>query len=158
MEEWIWIAASIIAGLIIFSLAYNQIVQMNVAITEQKSLEQFEEIANIVNNLCWSFAGNKREYRVVLSENVEGIYAAKTPYEKYRREELIDYILLQQNSFGNYLCIQITNKRTKCKELDCNTSIPFIGSVPEKFSLSMLVNKLMGKGKVSEYLLHFVRE
>lgn len=158
MEEWIWIAASIIAGLIIFSLAYNQIVQMNVAITEQKSLEQFEEIANIVNNLCWSFAGNKREYRVALSENVEGIYAAKTPYEKYRREELIDYILLPQNSFGNYLCIQITNKRTKCKELDCNTSIPFIGSVPEKFSLSMLVNKLMGKGKVSEYLLHFIRE
>jgi len=35
--------------------------------------------------------------------------------------------------------------------------MPFIGSVPEEFSLSALVNKLTGRGKVFDYYLEFER-
>lgn len=157
MEEWVWIIAGTVAGLTVFSIAYTHMVQTNIATIDQRSLEEFEEVRNIINNLCWDFAGNKREYKLTLSENVEGIYAAKTPYEEYRREELIDRIKSFNYSYGNFFCIMITNKRLRCIELECNVSMPFVGSVPEKFSLTALINKLIGIVPTFDFYLIFTR-
>jgi len=157
VSEWFWMATGIIGGLIIFTMAYLQITEINKSATEQRSLEQFGEIKNIVDNLCWSNPGNKREYTVSLSENIEGIYVASSKYEEYEEKELMDMILSTEDSIGNYLCIKIKDKRLKCEELECDTTMPFIGSVPEEFSLSALVNKLTGRGKVFDYYLEFER-
>jgi hypothetical protein len=157
IAEWIWIAAGVIAGLIIFSIAQNQIYQLNIATIEQRSLEQFYEVRNIINNLCWSFVGNTREYTLNLGESVEGIYASRDKYTEYKRDELIGSISKGKISEGNFLCIKIKNKRLKCEELECNATIPFVGSLPIEFSLSALVNKLLGKGETFTYELVFNR-
>jgi hypothetical protein len=158
IAQWMWIAAGVIAGLIIFSVAQNQIYRLNVATIEQRSLEQFYEVRNIINNLCWSFAGNTREYTLNLGETIEGIYASKDKYTEYKRDELIDSILKGKISQGSFLCRKVKNQRLKCEELECNATMPFIGSVPIKFSLSALVSKLLGKGEVFTYKLQFKRE
>jgi hypothetical protein len=152
IAEWMWIAAGVIAGLIIFSIAQNQIYQLNIATIEQRSLEQFYEVKNIIDNLCWSFVGNVREYTLNLGESVEGIYASKDKYTQYKRDELIGKI-----SEGNFLCIKIKDKRLRCEELECNVTIPFLGSVPIQFSLSALVNRLLGKVETFTYELQFNR-
>ena len=159
ISQWVWIAGGVIAGLVIFSIAYQQIVQINLSVAEQRSLEQFSEMKNIINNLCWSFSGNKREYTVDLAKTVEGVYVALSPYEEYTSEQLINKITADppESTTGNFLCIKIKDKRLKCEELECNTTMPFIGSVPEGFSLSALINELMGRGKVFTYNLKFER-
>jgi cytochrome c oxidase assembly protein Cox11 len=158
ISNWIWVAGGVIAGLIIFSIAYNQIVQVSLSRVEQRSLEQFDETKNIVNNQCWNFVGNKREYTVDLGETIEGVYIATNPYEEYEKEQLIGKIVSGENTTGNYFCIKVKDKRLRCEELECNTTMPFMGSVPEEFSLSALLNKLMGRGKVYSYNIMFERK
>jgi len=158
VTTWFWVAAGIIASLLIFSIAYKQIVQLNIARLEQRSLEQYDEVKGIIDNLCWSFGGNEREYTVTLAESVEGMYVATDLHTVYEREELINKILAEENTTGNFLCIKLKDKRVKCQELECTTSMPFIGSVPVEFSLSALVNRIMGRGEVFTYYLHFKRE
>ncbi len=152
ISEWFWVFAGILAGLIILSIAYYQISKLSEATQEQKSLEQFSELVNLINNLCWSFEGNVREYELNLADTIEGIYASKDKYTEYEKSELIEKIVSSEISEGNFLCIKVKNRRLKCEELECNTSMPFLGSLPEKFSLSKLLSSLMGK-RVSTYEL-----
>jgi hypothetical protein len=153
ITQWIWIVGSIIAAVIIFTIALNQMLLANRSIIEQRSIDQFNEIASNLNNFCWEFVGRKAELTVNLGDMVEGIYAAKTSHDEYEKEQLINNIILNKNSTGKYLCLKITDKRLKCEQFDCNVSFPFIGYVPEKFSLSALINSLMDKGKIYTYLL-----
>jgi hypothetical protein len=155
VSYWFWIVAGVIAGLIVFAIAYQQIVDIHKTSIEHKNIEQFNEIKNIADNLCWSTSGNKREYPVSLSENVEGIYTTLDEYEEISKENLANNIVSSESNTGNYLCIKVTDKRVQCENLDCNTTMPFIGAVPEEFSLSVLVNSLTGKGKIYDYYLEF---
>lgn len=158
ISYWVWIAGGVIAGLIIFTIAYQQIVEINRATIEQRSLEQFSEVKHIVDNLCWSFAGNKREYTVSIGDMVEAIYVTIDKYKEYEKKDLVGEILSGKPVLGNFLCIKITDKRVNCEELECNATMPFIGSVPEEFSLSALINKLTGRGKIFDYSLEFERK
>ena len=101
------------------------------------------------------FSGSVENYEINIAETVEGIYASKDKYTQYPQDELIVKILERELSFGDYLCIKIKGKRLRCEELECNTAIPFIGSLPFKFSLSSLINRLRGKGEVSIFSLRF---
>jgi hypothetical protein len=155
ISEWFWVFAGILAGLLILSLAIFQIYNTNQAISEQKTLEQFEKMKNIIDNLCWSFSGNVENYEINVAETIEGIYASKDKYTQYSLEELKEKILNQEYSSGSYICIKIKNKRLRCEELYCNATMPFIGNIPSKFSLSSLINKLRGKGEIASFLLRF---
>lgn len=157
VSEWIWIIGGVMVGLAIFSFAYTNMIETNQVVIEQRSIEGFNEMKNIINNLCWSFSGNKRHYTLSLGESVEGIYAAKDRYEEYTKEQLMNKIISKERSEGEYICIKIQGKRLNCEKLDCKAVMPFMGSVPDEFSLSKLINRLTGTGSVSNYYLEFTR-
>jgi hypothetical protein len=157
VSQWVWIIGGVIAGLIIFSIAYQQIVLINLATIQQKSSEGYSEVKSIIDNLCWDFAGNKREYTLSIDDTVDGIYAASNQYVEYVSEDLLNKKLIKQESTGKFLCIQIKNKRLNCQELQCNATMPFLGSLPEKWSLIALLNKLTGKGLLFVYNLNLER-
>lgn len=157
VTEWIWLIAGIIAALIIFTMAmvlYQNTVRASI---EKKSIEDFSKVVKIINNMCWEFEGNTREYTLELGETIQGIYAANMPHDKYEAAQLTNNIITGQQSSGNNLCLQIQNKKEQCEQLDCNVNFPFIGAVPEEFSLSVLINQLTGRGKIYNYYLQFVR-
>lgn len=158
ISQWIWIVGSIIAAIIIFTMVYNQILLSSRAIVEQESIKQFSEITSNANDLCWETAGNKREFTLNLGDMVEGIYAAESAHIEYEKEQMINKIILNNNSIGNYLCLKITDKRLECEEVGCNVSFPFIGYVPEKFSLTALIDSLKGKNKIYTYSLVLRRD
>ena len=155
VANWFWIAGGVIAGLIIFTIAYQQIVDINRAAAEHRNTEQFYEIKNIADNICWGSPGNKREYRVSLSQNVDGIYTTPDKYDEIDGEELTKRILSDDDNTGKYICIKVKGKRIQCEDLECDTTMNFIGAVPEEFSLSKLVNKLTGRGEIYDYYLQF---
>jgi hypothetical protein len=158
IAQWVWIVGGIIAAIIIFAMAYNQVLLSSRAVVEQESIKQFSEVVSNANNLCWEIAGNKRELTVNLGDMVEGIYAAESAHTEYEKEQLINKIILNNNSTGKYLCLKIEDKRLDCKQFDCNVTFPFIGYVPEKFSLSALVDSLKGKNKIYTYWLVLRRD
>jgi len=158
IESWVWIAIGFLAFIFLMFLAYSQFLQASYSISEERSIKNFEELISIINNLCLTFTGNKREYKLSIGEMIDGIYASLNDYTEYKKEDLVNKIVNEEYSFGNYFCIKIKDRRLRCEKLYCNTSIFFIGSVPEKFSLSALVNKFSGKGKIFEYELLLERE
>lgn len=157
ISYWFWIIGGVIAGLAIFAAAYQLMADISLRNAEQRSLEQFSQVKGMINNLCWEFVGNKREYSMDLSEYVEGIYTTFDKYTEYEKEELIENIISGNNSTGDFICIKIAKKRVRCEKLECNATMPFIGSLPEGFSLSALINRLLGRGKIFEYPLEFER-
>jgi hypothetical protein len=158
ISYWFWVMAGIIAGLVIFSVAYQQLSQINIATTEQRSNEQFLETKDIINNLCWSYAGSKRQYQLNLAEVVDGIYASDDKYKEYQKDDLVAKILGDTSSNGQFLCLSMKDKRLRCEQLECKVlAMPFMGSVPENSSLSSLVNNLLGRARVFDYLLKFER-
>lgn len=151
---WLWIAGSIIIALLIFSIGYKYISETYKKNTELESLESFERLVNLVNNLCWSFSGNKREYTLTVFETVQGIYASRSNKIKFTENELLEKIKLKEISEGEYLCIQIKNKRIRCEKIECNVSLPFLGFNKEEPNFGNIFNKLVGKGNKFEYKLN----
>lgn len=158
ISEWIWLIGGIMAAVIIFTIASMQIQNTIKATIEKNSIQKFSEVVSIINNLCWSFEGNTREYTLQLGETIDGIYASPLPYERYESEQLTNKIINEEKSSGNNLCLKIKNKKLTCEKLDCNSTFPFVGAVPEKFSLSGMVSKWMGKGSIFNYYLGFERK
>jgi len=153
IANWVWIAVGIVVGLFVFSVAYQHISNINLLTKERRSVEQFYELANTINTLCLSFEGNKRRYEVELAKTIDGIYAAKQPNSGYSKKELVEKTLLNQTQKGKYLCLKIRGKRERCEELLCNVTMPFLGSLPTKFSLSALIDRILGRGEVYSYKL-----
>jgi hypothetical protein len=157
ISEWIWIIGGIIGALIVFTIAYNQILLASRTIVEQRSIDQFKEVVSNLKTMCWEIIGRKEEIPATFGDMVEGVYAAKSTGENYEKEQLINNIVLNKNSTGDFLCQKITGKRVSCYQFDCNVTFPFIGYVPKEFSLSALVNSLMGKGNLYVYNLILLR-
>jgi len=157
VDVWMWIVAGIIAGLLILTLAYSYSLQMINTVTEQSVLEQYDEIYTQTNELCWSYLGNKKEYNLILNKNILGIYLTNDQYIEYNNTQFIDFILDENVSSGNFLCIKIKNKRTICRQLDCNATMPFLGAVPIDFSLTSLINQIKGNPESFEYNMILMR-
>lgn len=147
----------IMVAVLIFTIAYMQIQNTIKASIEKKGVESFNQVVSIINNLCWSFAGNTRQYDLDLGETIEGIYATSNTSDIYSRENLINSTLSERRAFGDSLCLKIKGKRVDCQKLDCSTIFPFIGYVPEKYSLSSEIGKILGKGNIFSYHLEFLR-
>ncbi len=127
-------------------------------VTEQSVLEQYDELYTQTNELCWSFLGNQKESNLILNKNIVGIYLTSDQYIEYEDTQLIDCILGENISSGNFICIKIKNKETICRELDCDVMMPFLGAVPIEFSLTSLINNLKGNPESFEYSLMLKRD
>ncbi len=158
VSYWLWIAGSVIAGLLVFAAGYKYMSSAWEENAELDALESFEGLVSTVNDLCWSFTGSKREYTLKIYENVLGIYASRSKHEKYKEEELKEKIKNKEISEGDYLCIQIKNKRLKCLHLECNVSLPYLGFLSEDESLQSFLNKLSGKGKFTSCKLNLEKK
>jgi hypothetical protein len=155
---WIWIVGGVIVGLIILTIVSMHFKQISEAMIEKRSLEQYEELRNQIDELCWSFSENKREYSLSLSKTIKGIYLTEDKYLDINDSEFVDYIINENISSGDFLCIKVEGKRTNCNKLDCTTYMPYIGSVPTEYSLSALIDEIMGNPKEFKYGLKLKKE
>ena len=158
VDIWVWIVGGIIAGFLIFIIAYSQLLQTSKLTAEQESIEQYKVLSDRINKLCWSMSGNKEGYSISVNENIRGIYLTEDKYLKMNNTELVNKILNEEVSSGNFLCIKVEGRRISCKELDCKAEIPYLGAVPTEFSLSALIDEIKGNYKKFRYDLELARE
>lgn len=145
---WVWIAGGIIIGFLIFIIAYSQLIVATEKIKQSRVLEQWSELGNIINNLCWSFIGNEREYKISFSEDVALIYLTDDVKESFPNP--VELIKNQVNSTGKNLCLSFYSGvdqetlRPRCIELECNSTMPYLGAIPPEQSLIALLNRILG--------------
>jgi len=132
IENWVFIVAGFIAALVIFLSIYAYFLSFKEERKVEESLSNFENLVNIINDLCWSYTNNVRNYEIKLSKKVYGIYASENDYTEYKKDELESFIKDGKRSFGNYICIKMENMRLKCEKVYCNVSMIFMGASEEK--------------------------
>ncbi|MFB6075645.1 MAG: hypothetical protein ABEK17_00735 [Candidatus Aenigmatarchaeota archaeon] len=148
---WIWIIGGILVGTIVFTIAYSQLMATSTKISEQRVLEQYGQLGNKINNLCWSFVDNERDYRIVINRDTELVYLSDD--EDFIPKNTTDLIQTSSNSTGQKLCVLLKNSRPRCMNLECEARMPYIGSIPPEESLLAMVNRMMGSKVKYEYNL-----
>ncbi len=143
VSTWVWIIGGILAGMIIFVIAYTQIIHVSERVAYEKSLESITQLRHVINELCWEVTGNEREVEVFLTKEIGDVYVSDESEE----------ILSSGRSRGNYLCIRFSDGRRQCLDLECDTSMPLISFKPESSSLITFVNKILHGESKTEYEL-----
>ena len=153
VSKWFWVIGSVLAALLIFVSAFSFLQRANRMKIEERDLEQFDELKAILDELCWDFPGTKRKKSLSLGEEVIAIYAAPDKYTQFEKEEFVEKIEKGEVSRGKFLCIKMEGRRLKCKEIECEFSMPFLGATPSQPSLKDIVNQILGRGKTFTYSL-----
>ncbi|MFB6088608.1 MAG: hypothetical protein ABEK36_02395 [Candidatus Aenigmatarchaeota archaeon] len=153
---WIWVIGGILIGSIIFTISYSQLIATSSRISEQRILEQYGELGNRINDLCWSFVGNEREYKIVINRDTKLVYLSVD--EDYVPKNITNLIKENKKSKGNKICVLLGNSRPRCKDLECSAEMTYIGAVPPEESLMAMVKRMMGSEIKYEYTLHLSKK
>jgi len=156
--NWVWILAGILAGLLLLVFFFQHLYLTSKSMQTKKSLEEFENLAEKLNNFCLKITGSEELLKFGVSEETVAIYAANSKYEKYEELELENFVKESRESEGKFLCLKLRDRKLNCKELNCKVSMPFLGYLSEKFSLSSLINKLMGRTSFTTFNLILKKE
>jgi len=156
--NWVWIIAGIFAGLLVLVFFFQHLYLTSKTMQTKKSLEKFENLASKLNDFCLKIAGNEEPLKFEVDEETVAIYATNSKYEKYEESELERFVKEGMESEGKFLCLKLKDRKLNCKELNCKVSMPFLGYLSEKFSLSSLINKLMGKTSITTFNLILKKE
>ena len=76
---WIWIIGGVLAGFLIFTMAYSQLFSVSTKVTEQRTIEQCVNLKNEINDLCWSFRGSSKNFDIVIPSDLVYLYATDNP-------------------------------------------------------------------------------
>lgn len=153
---WIWIIGGILVGTIVFTVAYSQLMATSMKISEQRVLEQYGELGNRIDDLCWSFVGNKRSYTIVLNMETQLVYLSKS--EGWAPSNITELVRENDKSEGDKLCVLLKGSRPRCNDLECNATMTYIGSLPPKESLLAMVKQMAGSKPKYEYKLQLSKE
>jgi len=67
---------------------------------------------------------------------------------------VIDEIKDGETNKEKNLCMQFQDEENlRCKELTCNVSLAYMGSLPESMDIELFVKKILGQAPVKEYSL-----
>jgi len=152
---WIWIIGGVLAALLVFSMAYMYLVSISNQAVEQRFLEQYANLRAEINDLCWGFSGTYRDYRIELPEHVEVMYLTNDTEtivididQKVRDKEM---------SIGSNLCMKFEERTMRCLVLDCEASMPYLGTPDPDESLFAFVNQLLTGYPVYEYEMNMTK-
>lgn len=159
ISAWVWIAGGLIAGILVFITAYSMLSQTTNALSEAKATEPYYNLKNLAeNDLCFTTKGNKRTLDFSLSEEISAVYATDDKYERLNDSDYPKKIIAGEISQGKLLCMKRKDRRLVCEELSCEVRMPYLGAVPEKESLSALIDRILGRHKTFDYQLELLRE
>jgi len=151
VETWILVIGGIILGSIIF-FAGVQIILNNIMITEkQNAIQQIATLYDKIQRTCLvGGIGETYYYTITLPEYVRAVYVAK--YDEEEPPDKVSVFISEKRvANGTYFCYQFFNELPKCKKIECNTTMSYIGSPSLKDDLFSLLGKILGSTPKYEY-------
>ena len=155
---WIYITFSIIAGILMLTIAKTQMGQTSEESLREKEISEFYSFASTVNQVCYGEIETYRNFTYTFTDDVAAVYASdgvKKPNPK-----LTWYVSNKMPSNGSYICLQlnpVNYEKPKCVKTDCKTLITYFGSLPEKRDIFTRVMKILEKRPTYTYYINITK-
>ena len=149
---WFYVVGGIVIGILVFTIAYHLIGVSIIQAQKQAALSSFNSFHSDLETVCLQEINNSMLIKLKVPEQVRVIYAnvstGKPP------DKVIENITNEDMIKGFYLCMQFMDEDyLRYKKLTCNTTLPFMGSLPVSMDIKLFVKRILGQAPVKEYSL-----
>ena len=157
-ELWIYVLGGIIIAVITLLTAYILISNSINHAEKQIALNEFSSLFTDVQTVCLGEVNNSigpKKYSIPFIVRV--IYTTNETNKILPK--VVDLIKNQNKTSGFKFCLQFKDEdKPRClpeypEVMYCNTTMPYIGALPETEDIWMMVNKILGKPRIKEYYL-----
>jgi hypothetical protein len=172
---WVYVAGGVLAGILIFTIAYT-LISASVRFNEkQNDLREFSSLISDASFVCYGGKGNFVMKAYKFSENLKIIYSTNNiscssdsdcnyPLERCENnfclvQKPVDAIKSKAHYFGKSICLQFKDEmELRCEALACNISFQPIGVMPATQDIWVAVNKILGKGNYKSFTLKIIKD
>ncbi|MEM7827046.1 MAG: hypothetical protein QXQ40_02370, partial [Candidatus Aenigmatarchaeota archaeon] len=152
IATWIIVIGSILLGISIF-FAGVHLIATNLKISEKQGVtQQALGLYEKIQRTCISGGiGETYYYNISLPDVVRAVYIANAEEEPPDKVS----VLISEKSIGtgNYFCLQFFDELPRCKKIDCQVNMTYIGSPSLKEDLFSLLAKIAGERPVYNYTI-----
>ena len=154
---WFYVVGGIVLGILVFTIAYNLITVTMIHAQKQTALTNFNNLHTNIETVCLQEINNSMIVRLQIPLSVRVLYV--TDDTKNLLPTVVERIKNKEVNTGRNLCMQFVDEQTlRCRELTCNTSLPYLGSLPEQEDILIMVKKILGEALVKEYSLSIIKK
>ena len=149
---WFYVVGGIVIGILVFTIAYY-LISVSIRQTQKQSaISNFNNLHTNLEMVCLQEINNSMTLKLKISNVVRVIY---TTNDTVKPLSTVVYNITNRDTWKEkILCMQFHDEQTlRCKELTCNVSIPYMGSLPESMDIRLFVKKILGQAPVKEYEL-----
>jgi len=173
-ETWVYVAGGVVAGILIFAIAYTLLSAYVRYNEKQNDLKEFSSLASDAKLVCYGSKDNFLVKSYTFSENLKILYATNNtscssdadcnPSEKCENnfcllQKPVEAIMSRKFSFGKSICLQFKDElELRCEKLACNVSFQPIGVLPETIDIWAAVNKILGRGNYRNFMLNLTKD
>ena len=154
--EWLYIAGGIFIAMLVFVIAYNLLTMQMIQAQKQNALADFNDLLTDIETVCLQEINNSMFTKINIPTSVRVLYV--TDDTKNPLAKVVENITNEQINVGKNICLQFIDEQIiRCKELTCNTTMPYMGSLPEYMDIKIMVKKILGEALVKQYSLLIVK-
>ncbi len=155
---WIYLTFSVIAGILMLSIAKTQFTRSSEESLREKEISEFYSFASVVRQVCYGEVETYRNFTYTFTDDVAAVYAADK-IEK-PNAKLTWAVKNKMPSNGSYVCLQlnpINYEPPKCIKTDCKVLVTYFGSLPEERDIFTKVMKILGKRPTYTYYVNITK-
>ena len=147
---WFYVIGGIVIGMLVFTIGYHLISVSIVQTQKQVALSNFNNLHTNLETICLQEINNSMVLKLKIPNVVRVIYTTNDTINPL--PVVIDRIKNEEINKERNLCMQFKDEQTlRCKELTCNVTLPYMGSLPESMDIKLFVKKILGQAPVKEY-------
>lgn len=155
-ENWLYIAGGIFIAMLVFVIAYNLLTMQMIQAQKQNALADFNDLLTDIETVCLQEINNSMLTKIAIPTSVRVLYV--TDDTKNLLPTVVDRIKNEETNKEKNICMQFIDEQIiRCKELTCNTTMPYMGSLPEYMDIKIMVKKILGEAPVKEYDLRITK-
>ncbi|MFH8080967.1 MAG: hypothetical protein QXO84_03775, partial [Candidatus Aenigmatarchaeota archaeon] len=113
----------------------------------QAVLRDFEDLYESMEQICIAGVGNGIGISYEIPVSVKAVYA--TDFAEEYVDGLVDTIIFSR---GKNLCIYFKDEsKPRCKKLQCEIIMPYLGTLDYQNDFQLLMNKILGRKMIKRY-------
>lgn len=150
---WLYVIGGVIIAVLAFTIGYRLIsVSINQA-QKQGAISSFNELHTNIQNVCFQEVNNYVLMKMEVPNSVRVIYVTNDTNSTLPK--VYDHIKNKEISYGMNLCMQFKEEQDlRCRELNCNTDLIYMGVLPKTLDIQMMVKQILGRAPVKDYEIY----
>jgi len=155
-EEWLYVTGGIFIAMLVFVIGYNLLTINMIQAQKQMALTKFKDLQTDIETVCLQEVNNYKLTKISIPTSVRVLYV--TDDTKNLLPTVVEKINNKETNKARNICMQFIDEQIlRCEKLTCNTTMPFMGSLPENMDIKIMVKKILGEAPVKDYELNITK-